>query len=75
MATMRDLAAMIDRMPEALKDMEFAIFDSVTGTRVMFEKGKSELRVAYSFGRPLIELQGTQDTAQRKSAPPFPGKV
>lgn len=74
MTTLRDLEEMLKSVPDSVKDTEFAVFDNVTGTRIMFPDGLSQLRIAGSFGRALLELQGSQDVSQRTISPPFPGK-
>lgn len=74
MATLRDLEELIRRMPEGIKDQEFVVFDTHTGTRVMFTKNVSELVMIGSHGRAFVELRGTQDFMQRSTPPPFPGK-
>lgn len=74
MATLRDLEELLKRMPEGIKDNEFVVFDTITGTRVTFTKGVSELVMISSHGRAFLELRGMQDVMQRSTPPPFPGK-
>jgi hypothetical protein len=74
MATLRDLEEMLKRLPDGIKDTEFVVFDTHTGTRTTFTKGVSELVMVGSHGRAFVELRGAQDFMQRSTPPPFPGK-
>jgi hypothetical protein len=63
--TVRQLKAALENMPEALLDIEFVVFDALSGTRTRFSGNTVSLSRITSCGRPMVELMGVQDVKQR----------
>lgn len=60
----RQLKAALSVIPESMQEVEFVAFSTTNGVRVCFPENSVNLNYMISHGRPMVELQGSQDENQ-----------